>query len=149
MRNWQGIGIAVVLLFLSGCASMGEASKTNGLISVAFGEQLLKNTSRVEVLKEYNVIETMYEDIAEKLEGSNKLKSLKVDVVVTSMLLRISRFNKSPSRMDYEVTAYDGTKMILKFTSSVHSSRRKSTGRNRMSRAVARDIYSRLKDATL
>ncbi len=149
MKNWQTIGMAAVLLFLTGCASMGEASKTNGLVSVAFGPQLLKNTSRVEVLKEYNVIETLHEDIVEKLERSNKLRLIKVDVVVTSMLLRISRFNKTPSRMDYDVTAYEGTNVILKFNSSVHSSRRKSTGLNRMSRAITRDIYSRLKDTKI
>ena len=149
MKGLQSIGMVVVLLVISGCASMGAASKTDGLVSVAFGEQLLKNTERVEVLKEYNVIETLHEDITDKLSGSKKLKAIKVDVVITSMLLRISRFNKSPSRMDYEVSAYEGANVILKFTSSVHSSKRKSKGLNRMSQAITRDIYIRLKDAKI
>lgn len=149
MKSLQSMGVLVVLLALTGCASMGAATKTDGLISVAFGEQLLKNTERVEVLKEYNVIETLHEDITDKLSGSKKLQSIKVDVVITSMLLRISRFNKSPSRMDYEVTAYEGANVILKFNSSVHSSKRKSQALNRMSRAITRDIYIRLRDAKI
>ena len=149
VKSLQRMGMVVVLLGLTGCASMGAASKTDGLVSVAFGEQLLKNTQRVEVLKEYNLIETLHGDITDKLSGSKKLKSTKVDVVITSMLLRISRFNKSPSRMDYEVTAYEGANVILKFTSSVHSSKRKSKAMNRMSRAITRDIYIRLRDAKI
>ena len=140
-----------VLLFvtvLTACSSVGpgSVSRDEGRVTVAFGERVLKHHERTEILKELNVVETLHEYILRSLERTRNSGNLRINVVITSMLIRMSRFNKNVSRMDCDIVIYEGDKEIMKFTSAVHTSKREEKAVRKLSAAVAREVASRLRD---
>ena len=147
MQNLQAIAVALSLTLLTACAATpGGNSITEGRVSVAYGERVLKNVERMEVLKELNAAEILHEYVLRQVERSKAFSDVKVDIVITSILIRMSHFNKNVSRMDCDIVIYDGGKEMVRFKSGAHTSRKGRRAVAKMSAAVAREVYSRLKD---
>lgn len=148
MQNLHTITIALSLTLLTACAATppGNNSITEGRVSVTYGERVLKNVERIEVLKELNAAETLHEYVLRQVERSKAFSEVRVEIVITSILIRMSHFNKNVSRMDCDIVIYDGAKEMVRFKSGVHTSKKGGTAVTKMSKAVAREVYSRLKD---
>lgn len=147
LPQFGGLVLAMILLF--SCATPGGLTKSGNRITVAYGPEVLQDKDRLEVFQDLRVVEYVHQYVSRELKGDRLRKPLEIDITITAMMLRMSSFNKAPSRMHVEVVVREGDQELTRYRESYHTRENSIDAVRKMSDAFAEDVADRVKKESL
>lgn len=144
MKLMRYAGLVLGLL-LSGCASPGGTTMTVNRITVSYGPEVLTDKARLEVFQDLRVIEYVHQYVSRELRGNRLRQPLTVDVTITAMMIRMSSFNKAPSRMHVDVVVREYDKELLRYRESYHTRQNADDAMDKMGKAFADDLAEKIR----
>lgn len=145
MRSYQAIIVTLFTLLVIGCATSGGTYLSDGQTTVTFGPKVLE-AERLEVLQDYEVIETLLRYVSHRFKKLKVRKSLKLDITINSMRLKASTFSAGRSFMSINVVVKENGNELKQFSSTITTGERKTSAVKKMSKALAKRIYEEIKD---
>lgn len=146
MKSINGLLMTLGVLLFLGCSSIGGTSTAGDNAYIRVGPNVLADAAKLEELKERRTVETMHRYIVHRFKKLRVRPTLKFDITMVAIRLRTSSFSGGADRIGVDVVVSENGKELKKFRSNITTTRSRSRAVERMSKGLAKRIYSEIKD---
>lgn len=138
MRIFQTVILILLIVLTIGCRTLGETRMSGSQVTVSIGQEVLNRPEKVEVIRENQGVEQLYDYVNYYFKDGNIRPSLKVDIAITQFRIGWGR-----DHMAIHVFVFENGQELKSFTKV------ETTGRGsqvkRLSKALAKHVYKEIR----
>ena len=144
MREIKGLSFVIAAAVFFGCSSVGGISTAGDNIYIKVGQNILDDAAKLEELKDRRTVETMHRYIVHRFKKLHVRPTLKFDITLVALRLRTSSYSGGADRLGVDVIVTENGNVLKSFRSNITTTRSRSRAVERMSKGLAKRIYSEI-----